>query len=105
MVLIVTIVLIVTALMILQRALSEFNLIDLISRPLRPLMRIFGLPDNSPFSMDCWQRSGACLWWSGDDRSGRRGKTLAQRFEYGELSPLYLALIARRYHTLCCVRH
>ncbi|MCP3893762.1 MAG: nucleoside recognition protein [Bacteroides sp.] len=49
MVLIVTIVLIVTALMILQRALSEFNLIDLISRPLRPLMRIFGLPDNSPF--------------------------------------------------------
>ena len=47
--LIVTIVLIVTALMILQRLLSEFNLIDTISRPLRPLMRIFGLPDNSSF--------------------------------------------------------
>ncbi|MEG1562479.1 MAG: nucleoside recognition domain-containing protein [Bacteroides sp.] len=49
MVLIVTIVLIVTALMILQRALTEFQLIELISRPLRPLMRLFGLPDDSPF--------------------------------------------------------
>ena len=48
-VLIVTIVLIVTALMILQRVLSEFNLIDSISRPLRPLMRVFGLPNDSPF--------------------------------------------------------
>lgn len=48
-VLIVTIILIVTALMILQRALSEFNLIEVISRPLRPLMRIFGLPEDSPF--------------------------------------------------------
>lgn len=48
-VLIVTILLIVTALMIIQRALSEFDLIELISRPLRPLMRAFGLPDKSPF--------------------------------------------------------
>lgn len=48
-ILIVTILLIVTALMILQRALSEFNLIDVISRPLRPLMRVFGLPESSPF--------------------------------------------------------
>lgn len=48
-VLIVTIVLIVTALMILQRALEEFNLVESISRPLRPLMRFFGLPDSSPF--------------------------------------------------------
>lgn len=48
-VLIITIVLIVTALMILQRALEEFNLVELISRPLRPLMRIFGLSDNAPF--------------------------------------------------------
>lgn len=48
-VLIVTIVLIVTALMILQRALEEFKLIELISRPLRPLMQLFGLPDSSPF--------------------------------------------------------
>lgn len=47
--LIITILVIVTALMILQRILSEFKLIDVISRPLRPLMRIFGLPDSSPF--------------------------------------------------------
>lgn len=47
--LIITIILIVTGLMILQRLLSEFNLIEAISRPLRPLMRIFGLPDSSPF--------------------------------------------------------
>jgi hypothetical protein len=47
--LILTILLIVTALMILQRILIEFNLIDAISRPLRPLMRFFGLPDNAPF--------------------------------------------------------
>lgn len=47
--LIITIILIVTGLMILQRLLSEFNLIEAISRPLRPLMRVFGLPDSSPF--------------------------------------------------------
>ena len=47
--LIVTILVVVTALMILQRILSEFKLIDAISRPLRPLMKVFGLPDSSPF--------------------------------------------------------
>lgn len=45
----ITIILIVTALMIIQRLLVEFNLTDTISRPLRPLMRIFGLPDHSSF--------------------------------------------------------
>lgn len=49
MTLIVTILIIVTALMILQRLLVEFKLIDRISRPLRPLMKVFGLPGNSPF--------------------------------------------------------
>lgn len=49
-VLIVTIVVLVTLLMILQRILSEFHLIEAISRPLRPLMRLFGLPEGpSPF--------------------------------------------------------
>lgn len=47
--LIVTILLIVTALMILQRLLIEYELIDRLSKPLRPLMKVFGLPDNSPF--------------------------------------------------------
>lgn len=47
--LIVLIVLIVTGLMILQRILVNFHLIDALSRPLRPLMRLFGLPDNAPF--------------------------------------------------------
>lgn len=47
--LIVTILVVVTALMILQRLLTEFKLIDAISRPLRPLMKMFGLPDSSPF--------------------------------------------------------
>jgi hypothetical protein len=47
--LIITILLIVTALMIVQRILIEFHLIEAISRPLRPLMRVFGLPDNAPF--------------------------------------------------------
>ncbi|MDR0973981.1 MAG: nucleoside recognition protein [Prevotellaceae bacterium] len=47
--LIVTILLIVTGLMVLQRVLVEFQWIDAISRPLRPLMRLFGLPDNAPF--------------------------------------------------------
>ncbi|EGJ71024.1 nucleoside recognition domain protein [Bacteroides coprosuis DSM 18011] len=40
---------IVTALMILQRILIEFNWIERISKPLVPLMRIFGLSDNAPF--------------------------------------------------------
>ncbi|NDW11511.1 nucleoside recognition protein [Bacteroides sp. 214] len=48
-ILIVTIVVIVTALMILQRMLSEFKLIDIISRPLEPLMKLFGLPKDSSF--------------------------------------------------------
>lgn len=48
-VLIITILLIVTSLMIVQRILSEFHLIELISRPLLPLMRLFGLPENSAF--------------------------------------------------------
>lgn len=48
-VLIVTIVAIVTVLMILQRMLDEYHLVDLISKPLTPLMKLFGLPRNSPF--------------------------------------------------------
>jgi hypothetical protein len=44
--LILTIVLIVTGLMVLQRILMEFELIEVISRPLHPLMKLFGLPDN-----------------------------------------------------------
>jgi hypothetical protein len=47
--LILTIALIVTGLMVLQRILMEFNLIEVISHPLRPLMKLFGLPDNSSF--------------------------------------------------------
>lgn len=47
--LILIIMLIITALMILQRILIEFNLIEYISRPLRPLMIFFGLPDKAPF--------------------------------------------------------
>lgn len=47
--LVVTIILIVTGLMILQRMLTEFHLIEVISRPLRPLMKVFGLPPSSPF--------------------------------------------------------
>ncbi len=43
------VVLIVTSLMILQRILIEFNLIDKLSRPLKPLMKVFGLPENSSF--------------------------------------------------------
>lgn len=46
---IVTIAVIVTLLMIIQRILAEFRLADLISRPLQPLMRLFGLPGNSSF--------------------------------------------------------
>ena len=40
---------IVTSLMILQRILLEFELIDKISKPLEPLMKLFGLPLNAPF--------------------------------------------------------
>jgi hypothetical protein len=47
--LILTIALIVTGLMVLQRILMEFHLIEVISRPLRPLMKLFGLPDDSSF--------------------------------------------------------
>ncbi len=47
--LVVIIMLIITTLMILQRVLLEFNLIESISRPLRPLMRIFGLGEDAPF--------------------------------------------------------
>ncbi|MEG1685731.1 MAG: nucleoside recognition domain-containing protein [Bacteroides sp.] len=48
-VLIVTIVSIVTALMIIQRLLDEYKLIGVLSRPLAPLMKFFGLPKDSPF--------------------------------------------------------
>lgn len=47
--LVITILVVVTALMILQRLLYEFRLINAISRPLHPLMKVFGLPDSSPF--------------------------------------------------------
>lgn len=45
----VTIIVIVTILMILQRLLDEFNLIDFISKPLSPFMKVFGLPRKAPF--------------------------------------------------------
>ena len=38
---------IVTLLMILQRVLNEFKLIDKLIKPLAPLMRIFGLPEHA----------------------------------------------------------
>lgn len=47
--LIAIVVLIVTSLMILQRILIEFNWIDKLSKPLSPLMRLFGLPQKSSF--------------------------------------------------------
>lgn len=43
------VVLIVTFLMILQRILIDFNWIEILSKPLKPLMKIFGLPDNASF--------------------------------------------------------
>ena len=43
------VVTIVTLLIILQRTLLEFNLIDKLSKPLNPLMRIFGLPEKASF--------------------------------------------------------
>lgn len=47
--LIITVLFIVTALFILQRLLLEFELIERMSKPLKPLMKLFGLPENSPF--------------------------------------------------------
>lgn len=44
-----TLLIIITALMILQRILTEFQWIETISRPLNPLMKFFGLPPDSPF--------------------------------------------------------
>jgi hypothetical protein len=74
--LILTIALIVTGLMVLQRALMEFNLIEVISQPLRPLMRLFGLPDNSSF-----------LWFVGN-LAGLTygGAIMADMVEEGKLS-------------------
>lgn len=43
------VVLIVTFLMILQRILIDFNGIEILSKPLKPLMKICGLPDNASF--------------------------------------------------------
>ncbi len=75
-ILILTILFIVTALMILQRMLIEFNLIELISRPLRPLMHLFGLPDNSPF-----------FWLVGNAVGlGYGGAVMANMVEEGRLS-------------------
>lgn len=48
-VLIITIITIVSSLMILQRLLEEYNLFVVISRPLTPVMRFFGLSSNSSF--------------------------------------------------------
>ncbi|KAA6324731.1 hypothetical protein EZS27_025973 [termite gut metagenome] len=74
--LILTIVLIVTGLMVLQRILMEFNLIEVISRPLRPLMKLFGLPDNSSF-----------LWFVGNLVGLAYGGTImADMVEEGKLS-------------------
>jgi spore maturation protein SpmB len=41
---------IITALMLIQRLLLEYKLLDLMGKPLRPLMRIFGLPEDVWFS-------------------------------------------------------
>lgn len=48
-VLIFTIVAIISILMVLQRLLEEYNLFTVISRPLYPIMRVFGLSANSSF--------------------------------------------------------
>lgn len=48
-ILIFTILGIVSALMILQKLLEEYQLLDVISRPLRPFMRFFGMPGDSSF--------------------------------------------------------
>jgi hypothetical protein len=74
--LILTIALIVTGLMVLQRVLLEFHLIEVISRSLRPLMKLFGLPDNSSF-----------LWFVGN-LAGLTygGAIMADMMEEGKLS-------------------
>lgn len=48
-VLIFTIVSIISVLMVMQRLLEEYNLFTLISRPLTPIMRFFGLSSNCSF--------------------------------------------------------
>ncbi len=47
--LILKIVLLVTLLMILQKILQEFNLIRLLTQPLKPVLRIMGLPPSTSF--------------------------------------------------------
>jgi hypothetical protein len=47
--LIITILLIVSVLMILQKLLEEYKLFDTISRPLRPFMKFFGMPEKASF--------------------------------------------------------
>jgi len=47
--LIITIVSIVSTLMILQKLLEEYKLFDVISRPLSPFMRFFGMPQQASF--------------------------------------------------------
>jgi hypothetical protein len=47
--LIVKVLLIITGLMLLQSILNEFNVLDLISKPLSPLMALMGLPKNCTF--------------------------------------------------------
>ncbi|MDR0987989.1 MAG: nucleoside recognition domain-containing protein [Prevotellaceae bacterium] len=75
-VLILTILVIVTVLMIIQRLLVEFGLIETLSRPLRPLMRIFGLPEGSPF-----------LWIVGNVAGlAYGGAIMADMVEEGKLS-------------------
>ncbi|KAA6326997.1 hypothetical protein EZS27_023974 [termite gut metagenome] len=74
--LILTILLIVTGLMVLQRILMEFNLIEVISHPLRLLMKLFGLPDNSSF-----------LWFVGNLVGlAYGGAIMADMVEEGKLS-------------------
>jgi len=48
--LICTILIVVSLLMIIQRVLIDFNLMDKIAQPLTPVMRFFGLSDTSSFS-------------------------------------------------------
>lgn len=73
----VTIVIVVTALMVLQRILTEFHWIEAMSRPLNPLMKIFGLPKDSPF-----------LWIVGNVVGlAYGGAIMADMVEEGQLSP------------------
>jgi spore maturation protein SpmB len=44
------ILILVNLLLILQKVMEEFGLIKWLERPLRPLMRIFGLPEKTTFS-------------------------------------------------------